>query len=214
MTVFSSLEHRTTFLRRVADSGFAAAATDSGCDPLATLQLRETDAAFDADVSRAEELLRLRLEGVLVALATNPTTPLKDRVSIAKQLVKRPARRTPGKTPRCTKPDVEAEPAAAAEPAADEVRVASDTEPVIRPIRRTTSRIGRNKPCDCGSGRKSKRCCHAAGNRPLNEPPAFAGRNAERASGVSPRVRASTVRRAVGQHATGPAMSRTAPPAG
>lgn len=29
----------------------------------------------------------------------------------------------------------------------------------IRPIRRKGKRVGRNDPCDCGSGKKFKRCC-------------------------------------------------------
>ena len=28
-----------------------------------------------------------------------------------------------------------------------------------RPVRRAEPRVGRNKPCPCGSGRKYKRCC-------------------------------------------------------
>ena len=30
---------------------------------------------------------------------------------------------------------------------------------VVRPIKRAASKIGRNDPCPCGSGRKYKRCC-------------------------------------------------------
>jgi len=30
---------------------------------------------------------------------------------------------------------------------------------VVRPIRYTVARVGRNEPCPCGSGKKFKRCC-------------------------------------------------------
>ncbi|MCA9667855.1 MAG: YchJ family protein [Myxococcales bacterium] len=40
---------------------------------------------------------------------------------------------------------------------------ASDAEPApVQPSRRAASKVGRNEPCPCGSGRKFKRCCGAS----------------------------------------------------
>jgi SEC-C motif len=37
----------------------------------------------------------------------------------------------------------------------------TDKRPLLRPVEvRTTPKIGRNEPCQCGSGQKSKRCCN------------------------------------------------------
>ena len=33
-----------------------------------------------------------------------------------------------------------------------------------QPYRRQTSKVGRNDPCPCGSGKKYKKCCGAAAN--------------------------------------------------
>ena len=34
---------------------------------------------------------------------------------------------------------------------------------VAAPIRRAETRVGRNDPCPCGSGKKSKKCCGRGG---------------------------------------------------
>jgi preprotein translocase subunit SecA len=60
----------------------------------------------------------------------------------------------------------------AAAPAADrgpsgESRTQAEFETALRaataPVRRETPKVGRNDPCPCGSGRKYKKCCGAAG---------------------------------------------------
>ncbi len=36
-------------------------------------------------------------------------------------------------------------------------------EAALRPVSRASARVGRNEPCPCGSGKKSKRCCGGRG---------------------------------------------------
>ena len=40
---------------------------------------------------------------------------------------------------------------------------AGQVETPIETYRRETPKIGRNDPCPCGSGKKYKKCCGAAG---------------------------------------------------
>jgi len=35
----------------------------------------------------------------------------------------------------------------------------SEHESVVRPVRQSEARVGRNDPCPCGSGKKYKKCC-------------------------------------------------------
>ncbi len=44
-----------------------------------------------------------------------------------------------------------------------------------RPMRRAVERMGRNEPCRCGSGKKYKRCCHAADQERLERSSDIAG---------------------------------------
>jgi peptide deformylase len=38
-------------------------------------------------------------------------------------------------------------------------KLITDYDVVVEPIRRTESKVGRNDPCPCGSGKKYKKCC-------------------------------------------------------
>ena len=167
MTFLNPDEH-AALLRETATHGFYAAAMKSGRDPIALLRERHHDPRFDADVRLAEELLRLRLESVLIEVATNPDAPLRERVAISKQLVKAKPRaveqpvETSGATAILAVPSAASAPPPTADAAValTPVEEPVEDEPLVtRPIRRTQPRIGRNEPCRCGSGRKSKQCC-------------------------------------------------------
>lgn len=51
-------------------------------------------------------------------------------------------------------------------------RGARRRQPPAKPVEKAVHAAGRNHPCPCGSGKKFKRCCHPAVQKPASTPSA------------------------------------------